>query len=134
MDRYHPKTCKQCGKPLAGRLDKQFCDAYCRNTYNNQNKSKGERTIASVNSILRRNRKLLKELSPMGKATVRKEILDAMGYDYRYFTNIYKSKSQAYFVCYDFAMGPIVDNKGIKKVLIVQKQDYFDGYTPKLWV
>ena len=29
------KKCLSCGKLLKGRVDKKFCDDYCRNNYNN---------------------------------------------------------------------------------------------------
>ncbi|ELR69310.1 hypothetical protein C900_05151 [Fulvivirga imtechensis AK7] len=77
----------------------------------------------------------MKTLCPVGKATVRKEVLDAMGYSYQYFSGIYRSPSSgklAYFVCYDYAFSPI-NEKGIDKALIVQKQDYFDKYLLNPW-
>ncbi|TRX55513.1 hypothetical protein FNH22_17910 [Fulvivirga sp. M361] len=134
MDNYQQKHCQQCGKELTGRTDKRFCDSYCRNTFNNQNKSEGEKVIAETHIILRRNRKILRQLSPMGKATVRKEVLDTLGYDYRFFTGIYRSRQgKYYYVCYDFAFSPINDDRGVKKVIIVQRQSYFDQYIPALW-
>ncbi|MEM8566402.1 MAG: hypothetical protein AAGF85_08060 [Bacteroidota bacterium] len=131
--------CRQCGKQLSGRLDKKFCDAYCRNTYNNQNKIEDQLNIQEVNRLIRKNRRILRSLCPIGKATVRKEVLDTMEYDYRYFSGIYKSnKNQVYYICYDYAFSPIKqeDRKTgelINKALIVQKQEYFDRPTLKLW-
>lgn len=131
--------CKQCGKQLTGRLDKKFCDDYCRSTFNNQNKRKDQLYIQEVNRIIRRNRRILKSLCPIGKASVRKEVLDAMEYSYHHFSSIYKTnQNQVYYICYDYAFSPIkqVDRKTgemIDKALIVQKQDYFDRLTLKLW-
>ena len=65
-------TCKQCGKNITGRLDKKFCDDYCRNTYNNQNKRDDELLIQGINRIIRKNRRILKTLCPVGKAAVRR--------------------------------------------------------------
>jgi predicted nucleic acid-binding Zn ribbon protein len=137
MEREKPskKICLQCGKPITGRLDKKYCDDYCRNMYNNQTKRADEKQIQQVNSIIRKNRRILKTLCPVGKATVRKEVLDAMGYNYRYFSGLYRSsapRSIAYFICYDYAFSP-VNEKGIDKALIVQKQDYFDKYLQNPW-
>ena len=36
------QRCKHCGNAVHGRLDKQFCDDQCRNTYNNKAKRKDE--------------------------------------------------------------------------------------------
>ena len=69
------ETCLNCGKELKGRLDKKFCDAYCRNTYNNKTVRENEKTIKQINSILRRNRTILKNINPRGMTTVREEYL-----------------------------------------------------------
>lgn len=138
MDKAEQRKCVQCGKRLSGRSDKRFCDDYCRNSYNNQNKRDDQRYILEVNSIIRRNRRILKSLCPVGKATVRKDVLDTMRYDFRYFSSIYKSSSkQVYFICYDYAFSPIKETKPngkvVNKALIVQKQDYFDQLSLKIW-
>lgn len=133
------KICQQCGKKLTGRLDKKFCDDQCRNTFNNQNKRDDQQYIQEVNRLIRKNRRILKSLCPIGKATVRKEVLDTMQYDYRYFSSIYKStQNQVYYVCYDYAFSPIKQEDRetgllINKALIVQKQEYFDQLTLKMW-
>ena len=132
MDSFSPVKCLKCGKPLAGRSDKKFCDSYCRNSYNNQNKSTEERYLMLVNSILRKNRTILKKLSPEGKATIRKEVLDQMGYDYRHFSGIFKSKTNLYYLVYDYAFSPIFE-RGIEKALIVRKQDYMDVLSLQVW-
>ena len=132
MDNLSPNQCLKCGKPVVGRADKKFCDSYCRNSYNNQNKSTEERYLMLVNSILRKNRTILKRLSPEGKATIRKEVLDQMGYDYRHFSGIFKSKTNLYYLIYDYAFSPIFE-RGIEKALIVQKQDYMDVLSLQIW-
>lgn len=128
------KTCRQCGKPLSGRADKKFCDAYCRNSYNNQNKAEDEVFIQDVNSVLRKNRRILKTLCPEGHATVRKEVLDHLEYNYVYFTGIFRAPTSRliYYVVYDYAFAPI-EKKKVKKVLIVQKQDYMIQTNIELW-
>ncbi len=133
------QVCRQCGGKLTGRVDKKFCDDQCRNSFNNQNKRDDQRLILEVNRLIRKNRRILKSLCPIGKATVRKEVLDTMQYDYRYFSSIYKSNSnQVYYVCYDYAFSPIKQQdretgKMIDKALIVQKQAYFDQLSLKMW-
>ncbi|MEP0986763.1 hypothetical protein [Ekhidna sp.] len=124
--------CMNCHKPLAGRRDKKFCDNQCKAEYHNKNKTYGELYISSTQSKVRHNRRILKTLSPEGKATVRKEILDQMGYDYRYFSGIFKTKANLYYLVYDYAFSPIFE-KGIEKALIVQRQDYMDRLTLEIW-
>ena len=132
MNNLSPHWCLQCGKPLVGRSDKKFCDAYCRNSYNNQHKAIDEQYIVKVNSHIRRNRRILKTLCPEGKSTVRKEVLDQMGYDYRYFNSIFKSKQGIYYLTYDYGFSPIFE-RGIEKALIIQRQPYMDELTLEVW-
>lgn len=126
------QQCLKCGKKLVGRLDKKFCDAYCRNSFNNQNKTYSELEIQHIQRVLRHNRKILKTLCPQGKATVRKSVLDQMGYDFRYFSSIYKSPTNLYYLNYDFGFSPITQ-KGVRKALIIQKQEYMDKLGFGVW-
>ncbi len=123
--------CKQCGKPIHGRLDKRFCDAYCRNAFNNKVKRKDEQNINEVNRTLRRNRKILKTLSPVGKSTVRKEVLEAMGYNFGIFSTMYRtSKGTIYYLCYEYGFNPIIDSRGVEKAVIINRQKYMGDWQP----
>ncbi len=126
------RTCLQCGKALHGRLDQKFCDAQCRNTHHNQTKRADEQYIAKVNSAIRRNRRILKDLCPEGKAKIRREVLETKGFDYRYFSGIYEAKLK-YYLSYDYGFAAIMDN-GKEKALIIQKQNYMDDYQINPWV
>ena len=127
------QECLNCHSRLTGRRDKKFCDAQCKAEYHNKNKSDGELYISSVQSITRHNRRILKTLSPEGKATVRKEVLDSMGYDYRCFSGLFKSPSKLlYYLVYDYAFAPVFE-KGVEKALIVQRQDYMDQLSFNVW-
>ena len=126
------KECLNCGSKLTGRRDKKFCDAQCKAEFHNKNRSYGELYISSSQSITRHNRRILKTLCPEGKATVRKEVLDIMGYDFRYFSGLYKTSANLYYLAYDYAFAPIYE-KGVEKALIVQRQDYMDQLTLAIW-
>lgn len=126
------QECMNCHKPLSGRRDKKYCDNQCKAEYHNKHKTLGELYISSSQSKTRHNRRILKTLSPEGKATVRKEVLDQMGYDYRYFSGLFKTKTSLYYLVYDYAFSPVYD-KGVEKALIVQRQDYMDQMSFKLW-
>jgi len=124
------RECITCGTALTGRIDRKFCSDQCRATYNNRQKQKHEKTILDANRILRKNRRILKTVCPEGKPTVRKQILDDMGFDFRYMTNLYKSgRGAVYFLCYDYGYTSIKE-KGKEKVVIVQRQAYMDRYVP----
>ncbi len=133
MDNLSPKSCLQCTKPLVGRADKKFCDAYCRNSYNNQHKAADEQYIQLVNVQIRRNRRILKSLCPEGKSTVRKEVLDRMNYDYRYFSSIFKSKFGTYYLAYDYGFSPTIDDRGVEKAIIIQRQEYMNELSFPIW-
>ncbi len=131
LQRTHP-VCLNCQKKLTGRRDKKFCDNQCKAEYHNRNKTIGELYISDTQSKTRHNRRILRTLSPEGKSTVRKEVLDQMGYDYRYFSGIFKTKTNLYYLVYDYAFSPIFE-KGVEKALIVQRQDYMDKLGFELW-
>jgi hypothetical protein len=124
------KNCAECGKTLVGRSDKKFCDAYCRNSYNNKVKREDEKYIQEVNRIIRRNRRILKHLCPEGKSVVRKEILDQLGYKYNHFSGIYRTKLGTYYFCYDYGMSPFKENS-VERARIVKKQNYVPSLS--LW-
>jgi len=79
--------CPVCASPIIGRSDKIYCSDQCRATANNQLKNTSEKRIIDTNKRLRRNRTILKTLCPVGKSTVRKSILEDMGYDFSAFTS-----------------------------------------------
>lgn len=126
-------VCQECGKQLVGRVDKKFCDSDCRAAYHNRNKSMGEETMRQYNSILRHNRRILRTLCPQGKSTVRREVLEQMGYRFGFYTNTYQSsKGGTYYLCYDYGFTPIHEGN-IQKALIIQRQDYMDSVSTDVW-
>ena len=97
---------------------------------NNKNKRKLEQPIIEVNAGLRKNRSILKSLCPEGRAIVRKEVLDAMGFAYNLFSSIYvTSKKQVYYISYDYAFTPVIEQEA-KKVLIVAKHNFQNAWDP----
>ena len=123
MEIYSNKVCLQCQKPLVGRVDKVFCDPQCRNSYHNRIKRSDEQYIKLVNSAIRKNRRILKTLAPIGKVIVRREILESMGYTFDFFSTIYHTSNSAYYMCYDYGFRALIDN-GKQKVQIIQQQEY----------
>jgi len=97
--------------------------------FHSANRLKSEAPILKVNAILRKNRSILKTLCPKGKATVRREVLDAMGYDFAVFSSVFTTKRGLYYICYDFAFSPILES-GTEKALIVTYQDYMANGDP----
>ena len=92
---------------LAGRIDKKFCDDYCRSMYNNKeyNTNRGAAIIRKVNSILRKNRRILEELLPPAEEQVKieKEKLTGRGFNFDFYTSAFKHKRGAvYYFCYEY--------------------------------
>jgi len=113
--------CLYCDEEIKGRSDKKFCDNNCKSAWHKAQANPKEAEIKRINKILRRNRSVLKFYSPQGKTTVRKKFLVDQGYNFKYFTQVYKTKNDnVYYLCYDYGFMLLED----EKVLIIQKQDY----------
>jgi predicted nucleic acid-binding Zn ribbon protein len=94
--------CLDCGTPLMGRVDKKFCNDQCRNNYHNKENREDSALIRYLNAILRKNRNILKNLNPVGKAKVKKQELVTAGFNFKYFTNLYQTKDKrTYYFVYE---------------------------------
>lgn len=123
------KKCSECGNPYTGRADKKFCSDQCRAIYNNRLKSDKEKDVLRINSILRKNRSILKKYSPIGKTTVRKEILTTENFNFNFFTHIYRAKNgNTYYFCYEYGYMSVDDGK----IVIVNWQGYMEPATVKM--
>ncbi len=101
------QKCLSCSKPLKGRIDKKFCDDYCRNSYNNQLKSTGAQgtIVRQINRTLLKNRNILASfLSPTEEtAKTNKERLLQQGFSFSYLTHQYTTRTgKVYSYCYDY--------------------------------
>lgn len=115
------RLCKECEMKLNGRRDQKFCSDYCRNSFNNRQNEDTTAYMRRINNILRRNRKILTNLNPKGKITVDGITLAEEGFNFHYFTNIYKTqKGSHYYFCYDQGYVKL-DND---QFMLVHKQDY----------
>jgi hypothetical protein len=92
----------ECGTPYIGRPDKKFCTDQCRTTFNNRLNRDEVNCIRNINNTLRRNRRILQELNPSGRATVTAAILRDRGFDFHHFTSIRRTRNGLnYCYCYD---------------------------------
>lgn len=123
------KKCLSCQKGLkGGRIDRKFCDSQCRASYHNNQRQDKEQMVRSINEILKKNWKILKILNPTGYSTVQKNFLDEQGYNFNYFTNVFKTKEgRVYYFCYDLGIAE-VDSKNGLKINIVNWQQYMVNY------
>lgn len=96
------RECIECKEPVRGRVDKKFCSDYCRNTYNNRVNKDSKNLIRNINNRLRKNYKILSVLNISGKTKVTRTKLYDKGFDFQFFTSIYKTKTgNTYFYVYD---------------------------------
>ena len=115
------RTCEECGDRLLGRKDQKFCSDYCRNTHNNRLNEDATAYVRRVNNILRKNRRILAQINLTGKKTVDALTLAEAGFNFHYFTNVYKTqKGSRYYFCYDQGYIKIEENM----YMLVVKQDY----------
>ena len=95
MINLNPNKCLKCSKTLSGRADKKFCDSFCRNSFNNAFSSQEDVFIKNINASIRKNRRILKTLSPQGKAIVRKDIAQQLGFDFNQFSSLFSSNKES---------------------------------------
>ena len=97
------KLCIECGAPFKGRSDKKFCSDYCRNQHNNKLNSCTNNYMRRINSILRRNRRILAEFYGSNRLNLNRNILTWEGYDFRFFTHFSEDEQGLIsYYCYDF--------------------------------
>ena len=102
------KECIECGEPILGRVDKKYCSDLCRNSFNNKVNSNSSNYVRNVNSMLRRNRKILEELAPSAPTKISRDKLLQKGFNFHYHTNIYHNqKGGNQFFCYEYGYVPL---------------------------
>ena len=104
----HPDTraCLTCETMLRGRIDKKFCDDYCRSAYNNQQyqANRGLSFLRKVNNVLRKNRRILEDLVPAGEdvCTVARARMVKKGFNFNYLTSVVSRNGLVYHFCYEY--------------------------------
>lgn len=116
------RTCLDCLKPLKGRIDKKFCDDYCRNAYNNRLNSDQNNYVRNINNILRKNRRILESILPEeGIKKSPRKLLTEQGFNFKYHTHQYTNKKgDTYFFCYEYGILPL-ENEWV--LIVKRKQD-----------
>jgi hypothetical protein len=96
------KNCLECDDKVVGRIDKKFCSDYCRNAFNNKVNKESKNLIRNTNNRLRKNYKILSELNISGKTKVSRRKLFDKGFDFKFITSIYITKTgNTYYYVYD---------------------------------
>ena len=103
LDQRPVRHCDYCGEVVRGRSDKRFCNPECRNGFHNHHAAVDDAFMRRVNKILRKNRRILAELNPDGKANVHRDRLQDRGFSFNYFTHLYVTKdAREYRFCYEY--------------------------------
>lgn len=121
------KKCAECGESLEGRVDKLFCNPYCKSSYHyREHRDDDTNLFKKIDDQLKLNRRVLKNYNKAGKAIVRKEELLKEGFSPKFFTHYWKTqKGDIYLFCYEFGFLEKKEKDKLKYVL-VQWQDYMN--------
>jgi len=100
-------TCIYCSRPIrSGRSDKKFCDSGCKDAYYNAIKSQEQSEISKIDTILKRNRRILKKLfdSKKKEKLFDREILIKVGFEFGFHTHVAvtRGKAKEIIFCYDY--------------------------------
>ena len=124
------KTCLSCGKPLKGRIDKKFCDPFCKSSYHyKRSQEAAPKFYNKVDNQLKQNRRILKEYNKAGKATVRAEVLYEQGFNPNFFTHYWKNqKGDVYLFVYEYGFLKKRENDKDKYILITWQKYMEDKF------
>jgi hypothetical protein len=116
------RACLTCGKPVKGRIDKKFCDDYCRNIHNNQSKLDENAFVRQITTILKKNRRILSELlGNEGMIKQPKSKLLDMAFQFKYHTHEYiNQKGNIYYFCFEYGYLPL---EGDWYLLVKRKEE-----------
>lgn len=105
------KYCIECNEEIHGRRDKKYCSDYCRVHHFNNHNAEISNFMRRVNYKIRKNRNILSEFNPHGKAKMHKDKLLDAGLNFDYFTNVYRTRAgKVYYFCYDQGYLELDDN------------------------
>jgi hypothetical protein len=102
------KRCIECGDSIIGRSDKKYCSDLCRVSYNNKLNCVSNSHVRNINTVLKRNRKILEELVSEKAKKIHKETLIQKGFNFSFYTNVVNTKKgYNQYYCYDYGYKPV---------------------------
>lgn len=104
------KKCLECGSLIRGRVDKKFCSDSCRNSFNNKLYRESTEYVRIIYGKLRKNRRILCSLFSKKNFKVHKDTLNALGYDFRFFSHIIDNNGIKSHYCFEYGLDIGSDN------------------------
>jgi len=97
------KECPICENLFSGRADKKFCSNDCKSTFHNKLNSVANNRMRTTDSLLKKNRRVLKSFIERGVHKVHKSQLWEQGFKFPYLTQVIpQSDGMTYYFCYEF--------------------------------
>jgi hypothetical protein len=117
------RKCLSCGSVVYGRIDKKYCNDNCRSEHNNKVNKVSSEYYRKVNTILRKNRRILEQLNPRETSKTTKEKMLIEGFNFYYYTNIYTTKQgKVYYFVYELGYLELEN----EEYALVRKKDYIN--------
>lgn len=123
------RNCQFCGDPVRGRVDKKFCDDYCRNNFNNRRYQTAEygEEVRRTNRILLKNRQIIDALfrGPVSETMVSTDFLSEKGFNFKYVTQVRSVPTgEIQYQCYDIVIQPAADGNN----WILRRRNHLPGF------
>jgi hypothetical protein len=111
-----PTRCLECHELIRkGRSDKKFCNSTCKDKYYNRLKLEARKEIGRIDTVLKRNRKILKQVFNPQKedGLITRETLLKAGFEFEFHTHhvITKIRSNEFIFCYDYGYREVEKDK-----------------------
>jgi hypothetical protein len=123
------RNCLCCGKNIRGRSDKKFCNDNCRNQFNNKVRESEGYHLRNINRILRRNRKILKDLLPQDteRITITRSRLEYLQFHFSFYTHSQTNKTgHTFLFCYEFGYLTISPNR----IIVIRRSAQLNLLSP----
>lgn len=126
------RKCLTCERIVHGRVDKKFCDDYCRSAFNNKKNLLDRGLIRRINHLLLKNRCILETFlgGHHSTTTTMRKALSARGFQFDFFTHTYHAADgKTYFCCYDHAYSELFDEELLITRMAIKTGALFIPYT-----
>jgi hypothetical protein len=124
-----PRLCQSCGKTIRGRSDKKFCHDNCRNQFNNKIRESESLHLKNINRILRRNRKILRDLltPETDRVIISRAELEFLQFHFSFYTHSHTNKSgNTFHFCYEFGYLTISP----ERIIVIKRSAHLDLLNP----